>query len=69
MNRERFERLVAEALDSLPQEFHEWMENVDVVIETWPSRETVRSMGLPPGETLMGLYEGVPLTERTSRYG
>jgi predicted Zn-dependent protease with MMP-like domain len=40
-----------------------------VVIETWPSRETIRSMGLPPGETLLGLYEGIPLTERTSRYG
>jgi predicted Zn-dependent protease with MMP-like domain len=69
VNRRRFERLVAEALDSLPQKFQEWMENVDVVIETWPSRETIRSMGLAPGETLMGLYEGVPLTKRTSRYG
>ena len=69
MNRKRFERLVAEALDSLPLKFQEWMENVDVVIETWPSRETIRSMGLPPGETLMGLYQGVPLTKRTSRYG
>jgi predicted Zn-dependent protease with MMP-like domain len=69
VNRRRFERLVAEALDGLPLKFQEWMENVDVVIETWPSRETTRSMGLPPGETLMGLYEGVPLTKRTSRYG
>ena len=69
MNRSRFERLVAEALDSLPHEFQEKMENVDVVIEAWPSREQVRRMGLPPGETLLGLYEGVPLTERTSRYG
>ncbi len=69
MNKSRFERLVAEALDSLPHEFQEQMENVDVVIEAWPSREQVRRMGLPPGETLLGLYEGVPLTERTSRYG
>ena len=69
MNRSRFERLVAEALDSLPHEFQEKMENVDVVIEAWPSREQVRRMGLPPGQTLLGLYEGVPLTERTSRYG
>ena len=63
MNKSRFERLVAEALDSLPLEFQEQMENVDVVIEAWPSREQVRRMGLPPGETLLGLYEGVPLTE------
>ena len=69
MNRSRFERLVAEALDSLPLEFQEKMENVDVVIEAWPSREQVRRMGLPHRETLLGLYEGVPLTERTSGYG
>lgn len=69
MNRSRFERLVAEALDSLPLEFQDKLENVDVVIKTWPAREEVRRMGLPPGETLLGLYEGVPLTKRTSRYG
>lgn len=69
MNRLRFERLVAEALDSLPVEFQEKIDNVDVVIKAWPSRQQVRSMGLPPGETLLGLYEGIPLTKRTSRYG
>jgi len=69
VNRLRFERLVAEALDSLPVEFQGKMDNVDVVIRPWPTREEVRRMGLPPGETLLGLYEGIPLTERTSRYG
>ena len=69
MNRSRFERLVAEALDSLSPEFQEKMENVDVVIEAWPSREDLESAGLSPDETLLGLYEGVPLTERTTRYG
>jgi predicted Zn-dependent protease with MMP-like domain len=69
VNRLRFERLVAEALDSLPPEFQDKLENVDVVIKPWPSREEKRSVGLSPGETLFGLYEGVPLTKRTSRYG
>ena len=69
MRRARFERLVAEALDSLPPEFREKMENVEVVIEAWPSREEVRRMGLPHREALLGLYEGVPLTKRTSGYG
>jgi predicted Zn-dependent protease with MMP-like domain len=69
MNRPRFERLVAEALDSLPSEFQEKLENVDVVIRPWPTREELRRMGLSPGQTLFGLYEGVPLTKRTSRYG
>jgi predicted Zn-dependent protease with MMP-like domain len=69
VNRSRFERLVAEALDSLPPEFQEKMENVDVVIEAWASREEMEKAGLSPDETLFGLYEGVPLTERTTRYG
>jgi len=60
---------VAQALDSLPPEFQEKLENVEVVIKPWPTREELRSTGLPPGETLLGLYEGVPLTKRTSRYG
>ena len=69
MDRARFERLVAEALDSLPLEFQEKMQNVDVVIKAWPTSEEVRRAGLPHGETLLGLYEGVPQTKRTSRYG
>jgi predicted Zn-dependent protease with MMP-like domain len=69
VNRPRFERLVAEALDSLPSEFQEKLENVDVVIRPWPTREELRKTGLSPGQSLFGLYEGVPLTKRTSRYG
>jgi predicted Zn-dependent protease with MMP-like domain len=69
VNRPRFERLVAEALDSLPSEFQEKMDNVEVVIEYWPGREEEEIAGLPPDVTLFGLYQGVPLTERTSHYG
>lgn len=69
MKRSRFEGLVAQALDSLPSEFREKMQNVDLVIEDWPTREQLRRAGLPRGETLLGLYEGVPLTDRTSHYG
>ena len=45
------------------------MQNIDVVIKDWPTREEVRRAGLPSGETLFGLYQGIPLTKRTSRYG
>ncbi len=69
MNRSRFERLVGEALDSLPLEFQEKLENVDVVIKARPSREDLEGAGLSPDDTLFGLYEGVPLTERTTGYG
>lgn len=64
-----FETLVAEALDSLPSDIQEKMENVEVVIEWRPSPTQLRRLGLRPGRTLFGLYEGVPLTKRTSHYG
>jgi predicted Zn-dependent protease with MMP-like domain len=63
-----FEELVAEALDSLPPDIQEKLENVEVVVEWRPSLAQMRRMGLGPGQTLFGLYEGVPLTARTSGY-
>jgi predicted Zn-dependent protease with MMP-like domain len=69
VDRSRFERLIAEALDSLPLEFQEKMQNVDVVIKDWPTSEEVARAGLRRSQTLFGLYEGVPQTKRTSRYG
>lgn len=65
---ERFESLVGRALDLLPPEFHAHMENVSVVIAEEPDRELLEAMGMDPDDpedTLFGLYEGVPLTERT----
>ena len=67
--RERFEELVEEALVSLPPEFAERLENVDVVVEVWPPRRTLRDLGIGPGGTLLGLYQGIPQTERTTSYG
>jgi predicted Zn-dependent protease with MMP-like domain len=61
-----FEDLVAEALDSLPEEFAARMENVQVVVEDEPPREMLA--GMPRGSTLLGLYHGIPLTQR-GQYG
>ena len=66
---ERFEELVAEAVDGLPSAFAKRLQNVEVTIERWPSRRQLRAVDTPHGHTLLGLYEGVPLTERTSGYG
>ncbi len=63
----RFEELVARALDALPDEFQAHMENVGVVVMDAPARDLLRSLGLDPDDpddTLFGLYQGVPLTER-----
>lgn len=67
MQRRQFIRLVQQALADLPSPFRDWLENVDVVVEPRPSARQLRSLG--PNETLFGLYEGVPLTERGSDYG
>ena len=66
MDYETFAGLVADALDSLPQEFLDRLENVEVLIEDWPSREDLEEVGMEPREkaSLLGLYHGVPLTHR-----
>jgi predicted Zn-dependent protease with MMP-like domain len=64
-----FEELVAEALDSLPPDIQEKLQNVEVVVEWRPSPAQLRRLGLGSRHTLFGLYEGVPLTGRTSGYG
>jgi predicted Zn-dependent protease with MMP-like domain len=59
LRRARFARLVRNALDELPAEFHERIRNLEIVIEDEPSPDQV-----PEGGTLLGLYEGTPLTAR-----
>jgi predicted Zn-dependent protease with MMP-like domain len=58
MDLTRFEQLVAGAMDDLPDWIRERLDNVEVLIEDHP----------PPGQDLLGLYEGVPLTERGGNY-
>lgn len=66
---EEFEALVAQALDGLPEEFAALLDNVAVVIEDEPSDEELASVGMTPGEDdLLGLYTGIPLSERDSYY-
>ena len=69
MDRERFERLVVQAIESLPDEFRERLENIDVTVEECPTRTQMINSGLSRGDTLLGLYEGVPLTWRGAHYG
>jgi predicted Zn-dependent protease with MMP-like domain len=66
---ERFEELAAEALDSIPDALWNAIDNVVVIVEDWPSRSQMESVGTRAGNLLLGLYEGVPLTARTHGYG
>ena len=69
MDRENFEGLVARAVQALPDEFQSRLENVDIVVEDSPTASQLHSAELKHGETLFGLYEGVPQTSRGSNYG
>ncbi len=69
MSLRAFEKLVAQALDSLPRQFAELLENVAVVVEDEPDPEDLAAMGMDPEEDdLFGLYQGVPLSERDTFY-
>ena len=63
MEREHFEELVAEVYEGLPLEFRQKLENIVLLVEDWPSQELLASVGLRHRSQLLGLYEGVPLTE------
>lgn len=69
MQRRAFRHLVAEALDELPERFQRLLDNLAVVVEDAPSREVLEDLGVGPHDTLLGLYQGVPLPERGASYG
>ena len=69
MDRERFEWLVAGVVEDLPEEFLTKLQNVDIVVEDRPTSAQVAKAGLRRGETILGLYEGVPQTRRGRHYG
>src|SRR5262245_52925939 len=67
MKRATFQTLARRAFDRLPKQFRDHLENVEFVIEDWPSEELLRSLDLDPEEdTLLGFYDGVPVGERSN---
>ncbi len=68
LSRDQFADVVREALAGLPQEFVARLENVDLILEAAPTAEQLRSSGVHETDTLLGLYEGVPITAREN-YG
>ena len=69
MTQEEFEREVAEALRTIPRRFRAAMKNIAIVVEDEPSRSLLREMEIQPPDTLFGLYQGIPLTERQWGHG
>lgn len=69
MTLEEFEKLAAEGFERLPEWARAKITNVALLIEDEPSEEDRRLQGLTDGETLLGLYKGIPLSERGAHYG
>lgn len=69
MQREKFEALVVRAINNLPPEFQSKLENVDIVVENWPTPRQLRQATHSHPIQLLGLYQGVPQTRRGRSYG
>ncbi len=70
MTRDHFKTLVDEALESIPENFRAALQNIAIVIEQEPTPAQLRELELDsPDDTLLGLYEGTPLTERGWGHG
>jgi predicted Zn-dependent protease with MMP-like domain len=66
---EEFDSLVEQALDGLPEEFADLLDNVAVMVEEEPDPAVIESLGLDPSRsTLLGLYQGVPQPRRDTYY-
>lgn len=69
MTRADFEQFVKEAVASIPPRFRRAVQNLAIVVEDEPSEALLREMEIEPPDSLFGLYQGTPLTERTWGYG
>jgi predicted Zn-dependent protease with MMP-like domain len=67
--RARFDALVAEALAGIPRRFRDAMQNIAISVEAEPAPDLLREMEIEPPDTLFGLYQGTPLTERQWGHG
>jgi predicted Zn-dependent protease with MMP-like domain len=67
LNHQELRKQVARVVDRLPKEFRQQLRNVEFIVEDRPSKELMRAEGLDPDQdTLYGIYEGVPLPERSA---
>jgi predicted Zn-dependent protease with MMP-like domain len=68
VSRADFEALVGEALDSIPEDFEKFLDNIAVTVEEEPEPGELRALRIPRGATLLGLYRGTPLPDRDAGY-
>ena len=61
-----FDKIVAKAIENIPHEIRQYLENIVISVKKRPSRQMMREMGMPPDECPLGLFQGVPLIERSA---
>jgi predicted Zn-dependent protease with MMP-like domain len=60
-----FEKAVERALEMVPAHFRAQLHNMAIAVEERPSEDLLHEMGIPPEETLFGVFTGIPLPERS----
>ena len=68
MDLDEFQTIVDEVVETLPIEFKNQLDNVDILVEIWPTDQDLKSIFAHPGMTLFGLYRGIPKTKRGNNY-
>ena len=68
MDSDDFEELVGQALDSLPPQIEAGLDNLAIIIQDWPTRRQMDENGIRDRYGLLGLYEGIALTDRGEGY-
>jgi len=69
MTRDSFLALVNDALGTIPRRFRDALQNIAIVVEDQPSAQDLEEVGIEAPDTLLGLYQGTPLTERQWAHG
>ena len=65
LSEEEFDKIVRRSIRRIPREIRRHLDNVLISVQRRPSKRLLRELGLPPGDTLLGFFEGVPLTEQS----
>jgi len=65
ISNKEFDRIVKETIGRIPEEIRRYLDNILITVKKKPTPEMLDEAGLSPDETLLGLYRGVPLGERS----
>lgn len=68
LTEEEFDSIVEEAIEAIPEDIRQHLKNIVISVRMRPSRDMLKEAGISKGYTLLGLFQGVPLTQRSIVY-